>query len=136
MTTPLNRYQRNRVQLETPEGEGRTLQSQTASCDINKIVALHKKTGQITHFNTSTPRYGDFSNVDDYLGALNQVSDAQAAFQALPSALRARFENDPAQLIAFFDNPDNTAEAIELGLIPGPDADINPIPDPTPEVPE
>lgn len=95
---------------------------------------MHKKTGQITHFNTSVPRYGDFSNVDDYLGALNSVKAAQEAFQALPSGLRKRFENDPAQLIAFFDDPENQDEAVALGLIPGPAPD--PKPDPTtPEVP-
>jgi hypothetical protein len=36
---------------------------------------------------------------------------------ALPADVRARFENDPANLLDFMVNPANNAECIKLGLI-------------------
>jgi len=39
----------------------------------------------------------------------------------LPADLRARFDNDPAQLIQFLENSDNKDEAIKLGLVNKPE---------------
>jgi hypothetical protein len=36
---------------------------------------------------------------------------------ALPADLRARFSNNPEELINFLDNPENKDEAIRLGLL-------------------
>jgi phage internal scaffolding protein len=48
---------------------------------------------------------------------LNQVIAAEDEFMRLPADLRARFENDPAQLIEFLENLENKDEAIKLGLV-------------------
>jgi phage internal scaffolding protein len=64
-----------------------------------------------------SPRYGDFTGIGDYHTALNQVIAAEDEFMSLPAQLRARFENDPAQLINFLDNPENYNEAVSLGLV-------------------
>jgi phage internal scaffolding protein len=64
-----------------------------------------------------SPRYGDFTGIGDYHTALNQVIAAEDEFMSLPATLRARFENDPAQLIEFLDNPQNKDEAVQLGLV-------------------
>lgn len=66
------------------------------------------------------PMYGDFSSVEDYQAAVNSVMQAQDQFMALPAQIRKRFDNDPAQLIAFMNDPGNASEAIELGLIEEP----------------
>jgi len=85
-------------------------------CDINNILRQFNITGLLPEAPLS-PRYGDFTGISDYHTALNRVIAAQDEFEALPADIRARFENDPAQLIDFLDNPENRPEAEELGLV-------------------
>jgi phage internal scaffolding protein len=85
-------------------------------CDINTILQKFNITGLLPE-NTLSPRYGDFTGISDYHTALNRVIAAQDEFDALPAQLRARFENDPAQLIEFLENSENRSEAEKLGLI-------------------
>jgi phage internal scaffolding protein len=85
-------------------------------CDINNILRQFNLTGILPEAPLS-PRYGDFTGVTDYHTALNQVIAAEDEFMSLPANIRARFENNPAQLIEFLDNPENLDEAISLGLV-------------------
>jgi len=85
-------------------------------CDINNILRQFNITGLLPESPLS-PRYGDFTGIGDYHTALNRVIAAQEEFEALPAQIRARFENDPAQLIEFLENSDNRPEAEELGLV-------------------
>jgi len=85
-------------------------------CDINNILRQFNITGILPEAPLS-PRYGDFTGISDYHTALNQVIAAEDEFMRLPADLRARFENDPAQLIEFLENSDNKDEAIKLGLV-------------------
>jgi phage internal scaffolding protein len=85
-------------------------------CDINNILRQFNLTGVLPESPLS-PRYGDFTGIGDYHTALNQVIAAEDGFMSLPANLRARFENDPAQLIEFLNNPENYNEAISLGLV-------------------
>jgi phage internal scaffolding protein len=84
--------------------------------DINNILRQFNITGLLPEAPLS-PRYGDFTGVVDYHSALNQVIAAEDQFMGLPATLRARFENDPALLIEFLNNPENLDEAISLGLV-------------------
>lgn len=61
--------------------------------------------------------YGDFTNVPDLRTALDTVNDAKNRFMALPAKLRTRFDNDPAKLWDFVNDPENGAEAVRLGLL-------------------
>jgi Chlamydia-phage Chp2 scaffold (Chlamy_scaf). len=61
----------------------------------------------------------------DYQTSLDTIMTAQAAFNDLPSKLRKRFDNDPSQLLSFLQNPQNRDEAIELGFIDPPPADVS-----------
>lgn len=88
-------------------------------CDINNILRQFNITGLLPE-HTLSPRYGDFTGIGDYHTALNQVIAAEDEFMSLPATLRARFGNDPAQLIEFLDKPENKNEAINLGLIETP----------------
>ena len=63
-----------------------------------------------------TPSYGDFSSVLEFQQAQNILIEAQDAFDALPASLRKRFDNDPAVMLEFIENPDNREEAEKLGL--------------------
>jgi len=85
-------------------------------CDINNILRQFNITGLLPEAPLS-PRYGDFTGIGDYHTALNQVIAAEDEFMSLPANIRARFENDPAQLIEFLDKPENKDEAIKLGLV-------------------
>jgi phage internal scaffolding protein len=85
-------------------------------CDINTILQKFNVTGLLPEAPLS-PRYGDFSGIGDYHSALNRVIAAQDEFEALPAQIRARFDNDPAQLIEFLQDENNRLEAEELGLV-------------------
>lgn len=97
-----------------------TKQSHKAECDINTILKKYEKTGVITHVNNQAPKYGNFENTEDYQTSINSVMEAQANFDGLPSKIRARFGNDPAQLIEFINDDKNQEEARTLGLLTPP----------------
>ena len=61
--------------------------------------------------------YGDLSDVPDLRTMLEIRERAMWDFNALPTKLRARFGNDPAQLWEFVNDPDNVDEAVKLGLL-------------------
>ncbi|QCS36714.1 minor capsid protein [Capybara microvirus Cap3_SP_649] len=84
-------------------------------CDINNILRQFNITGELPNAPLS-PKYGDFTGISDYKTALDRVIAADEEFMNLPATLRARFDNDAANLIAFLDNEENRAEAEKLGL--------------------
>ena len=85
-------------------------------CDINNILRQFNITGLLPESPLS-PRYGDFSGITDYHTALNAVISAESEFERLPAQIRARFDNDPEQLINFISDENNRAEAEKLGLV-------------------
>jgi len=107
-----------RLQYAT-EGASRTEQAHANEVNINTIMARVEK-GQTVSINTASPLYGDFTGVSDYQTACDTVIQAQEDFMALPAKVRSRFDNDPAKLIEFIQNPENKEELIELGLIDDP----------------
>lgn len=88
-------------------------------CDVNNIIERYTATGYIPEYLTKTSEgvYGDFSEVGDFVDMQNQIIAAKNAFAALPSEVRRRFNEDPAQLIAFVRDKNNYDEAVKLGLI-------------------
>lgn len=110
-----------RVQIFS-DGPSLTQQQFKDEVDVNIILKKWRRTGDLTHVNQGSGNYGDFSNADTYLAAKNAVMDAQRDFDELPSDLRARFHNSPQELLEFVSIEGNEKEAIEIGLIPGPDA--------------
>jgi len=86
--------------------------------DINNILRQFNITGILPESPLS-PRYGDFTGIVDYHSALNAVIAAEDGFMTLPADIRARFENDPENLINFLNDDKNKDEAIKLGLIDG-----------------
>jgi len=94
-----------------------TKQSMSEDCDINVIMARFANTGVLSHENHRSPRYGDFADVVDYDESLRVVMEAEESFMALPAQVRARFANDPSQLIDFVRDPANYDEALALGLV-------------------
>jgi phage internal scaffolding protein len=101
-------------------------------CDINTILEKFNITGLLPE-QTLSPRYGDFTGIGDYHTAMNRVLAVQDEFEALPAQIRARFGNDPAQLIEFMENSENRPEAEELGLVDKATAEVVEVAKTTPE---
>lgn len=115
------RYTRKAVTIDCSQ-DGRTKQSQQDMCDINRIMASYRPDQPLTHINQQMPHYGDFSDVQTYQEALNNVNQAEELFMELPASIRTKFENDPGQYLDFVADDSNMAEAIELGLVEDPNA--------------
>ena len=113
---------RERVPAAEDPGEGRTMQEFKDECDINNILKKYQRSGLVDHVREFEGRYGDFTAAVDYHEAMNITIQAQEMFMTLPSAIRARFENDPGEFLAFANNPENEDELREMGLLPSPAA--------------
>ena len=121
LRTPYN-YDRDAASNESAlhcEDESLAQQHQRDECDINYILKQFNVTGVLPQSPIS-PQYGDFSGIGDYHTALNRVIAADEEFMSLPAQLRARFENDPENLINFLNDDKNRDEAIQLGLLERP----------------
>lgn len=95
--------------------ENRAQQQFKEECDINEIVRRFGVTGQLPQIDR-VPLEGDFQDVTTYQEALNALIEADATFMTLPSGIRKRFENDPAQFVAFVSDPANKEEWTKMGL--------------------
>jgi len=103
-----------RVSFETT-GDSRTKQSFKNECDVNNILKNYNKTGVMPE-NFNPGEYRDLDGTD-YQEYMQTVASANSMFEELPSALRKRFKNDPAQLLSFVHDDKNVEEAHKLGLL-------------------
>lgn len=94
---------------------GRTKQSFKEECDINNIMARFQRTGVLDFTTRHQGTYMDVTGLD-YQRAMDLVVQGQELFDALPSSLRSRFHNEPAEFLDFVQDPKNAAELVELGL--------------------
>lgn len=101
-----------------------TLQSFKNDADINCIIARYENTGVLVDPTvpvSRTPEFGDFSEMPSYQDAQNVIIAARNAFDALPSKIRERFNNDPAAYFDFVrslkEGSEEFDEAISLGII-------------------
>lgn len=96
----------------------RTHQSFVAECDINNILKEYALSGQIRHISAKAEQgaYVDLPDQIDFQESLNIVMQGQEAFASLPSQVRNRFHNNPAEFLEFMADPANQDEAIKLGL--------------------
>lgn len=125
-----------------PSGKGnfppsKTQQHPAHEADINSIMARHARLppgSPIGHGQgRDTMQYMDLTILpESYHAAQNLVVDMKHRFAALPSRVRARFANEPVQLLRFIQDPRNLEEARRLGLIapaaPGSRGDVPPDP--------
>lgn len=101
-------------------GPGKTEQAHKQQCDMNYILKDYYASGMIKHAAKYEGRYDDVPAVD-FQEAMVLVANAQQMFADLPSNLRNRFANDPAQFMDFTRNPDNQEEMLKMGIIKGND---------------
>lgn len=98
-----------------------TQQQFKQEADINNIIASVNASGALGNplwTGNRTPVYGDFSDIQegDYLRAQNILLQADEDFMQLPAKVRQRFNNNPAELLAFIENNPNSEELVKLGL--------------------
>lgn len=116
-----------------PKGPTRTKKAFAGECDINEIIRRSKVNGQLPPGRQGF--YADVTDVPDYRGALEIVEYAREQFGMLPAKVRARFENDPGQMLAFLQDANNKEEAKSLGLLKD-DAAAKPAGGQAPEAPK
>lgn len=115
MVLPVNEKQnkRKRVQITFTQ-PSLTKQEYKQETDINEIIRKYRATGELPV--RSGAIYADLSKITDYQDLRNTISEFEDYFDSLPSALRARFQNDPAMLVEWASDPRNYKEATQLGL--------------------
>lgn len=97
-----------------------TLQGPAHDADINtiaKVYGLNRGVMPIPPEIFDPANYADHSEVPDLQGALNLVLEADRQFMRLPPDLRRRFDDNPAVLWNFVNDPRNADEAVKLGLL-------------------
>lgn len=114
----ITKLKNGQIHVETVNEEPTLTQQQFKDeCDINNIIKRYETTGEFTHRTSKVGQYADFTQISDYQSMVNQVQYAQEAFNSLPAQVRARFKNNPGELLSFLQDPSNKDEAIKLGLI-------------------
>jgi len=117
---------RQRLSIAFPEN-GRTKQEFKNECDINTIMARFDKTGILAFTNRFQPQYGDATGIE-FQNSMETIAAGRSMFQELPSAIRARFQNDPARFLDFVHDERNAEEMREMGLLRPSDAQATPLP--------
>ena len=92
-----------------------TQQQFKEEADINTIVDRFMKSG-VMPTPVNMPQFMDYEGVFDFQTAMNAVRAADENFMRMDAKIRARFNNSPQEFLEFFANPENTQEAIRLGL--------------------
>lgn len=103
-------------------------------CDINIIVERFGLTGELPQV-LQLPAYQDYEGIFDFQTAMNAVRAAEEGFMQLPAKLRARFQNQPQQLLEFLADDENRLEAEKLGLVNKPQPSPEPAPAPSAQAP-
>ena len=97
------------------EDDSLTQQQFKEESDINTIVNRFLKSG-VLPTPVNMPQYVDYEGVFDFQSAMNVVRQADENFMRMDANVRARFNNSPQEFLEFFGNPNNSEEAIRLGL--------------------
>lgn len=117
MTTKVTKRKDGTVRVSYEcDSESKVEQQHQNDADINTIMRKLHSQGVLPYYKNGGD-FGDFTSVEDFHEAQNKIAQARLDFMALPAVLRQKFNNDPGELIQFLDNPDNLAEAREMGLV-------------------
>lgn len=109
---------RERRSLSFDPEKGRTKQQFRDEVNINEIMRRYRDNAIVPETRGQAGHYGDFSDIGGYDEAMEAVNTANQAFVELPSHVRTRFGNDPAQLLLFMEDEGNEEEARALGILP------------------
>lgn len=112
-----NAYERSSKPGMTFEKPSLTQQHFKDECDINLIIKRFTKNDLALMAMMSDMQYGDYSTSVDFHEAMNIVIRAQEQFEALPSSVRDKFDNDPSKMLDFVSKKENIEESVKLGLL-------------------
>lgn len=115
----LNKHNETRKVVAPVFGDSLTQQQFQKETDINQIMDRYARVGNQPK-SRAEAIFGDFTSID-FLDAQNKIISARAAFMALPSKVRRRFNNEPATMLRFLEDPENRDEAVKLGLLNKPE---------------
>lgn len=117
---------KQRDQLSPLEREAATLdtgedtivqQNEKDNADINVIMRRFGATQTIpAELIRDTGVFDDFTGVVDFQEAMEAGARMREAFLLLPAKVRAQLNNDPRELVAVLNDPDQADRAVELGL--------------------
>lgn len=115
-------YERKIVGMKFDPETSLTHTDMKKQCDINNIVEQYVMTGTLpsvrgASFVKRFPMFGDFTVGNDFQTIQNTLKASEMAFLELPSRVRERFHNNPAELVSFLQDEGNRKEAEDLGLI-------------------
>lgn len=79
-------------------GASMTQQHFKDECDINNIIDLYTRTGELP-VNANELRYADVSSFTDYTTMRAAMAQADADFLELPSSVRERYHHDVAEFL-------------------------------------
>lgn len=120
---PYDAHERRPQQLP---GKTMTQQHFKDECDVNTILKRYARDGLVSHLATRPGAYMDLPDSMELQDAIAIMMRAQEDFDALPSAVRKEFDNDPAKFLAFAEDPENTDRMREMGLLPPLEGDQGP----------
>lgn len=86
--------------------------------NINNVVKRVMQVGGELPQGNREPMFGDFSEVQSYQDAQNQIAQAKSEFEHLPLDVRSKFNYSITKLMDYLDDPANAEEAKEMGLTP------------------
>lgn len=98
-----------------PSRGGRARQSEKDACDVNLIVAHHRRGGVSTHLVNKVASFGYVPSTS-FLDNMLELRRVKELFMELPAATRKFFLNDPAHFVEYASNPENVKKLVELGL--------------------
>ena len=100
----------------TPVGESLTIQAAAIDQDINEIVRRYGIGEGVMPPPLDPSQFGDTTDLPDLRRILEIQREAEDYYRALPARIRNRFRNDPLELLAFVQDPENIEEGIALGI--------------------
>lgn len=94
-------------------GASMTQQHFKDECDINNIIDLYTRTGELP-VNAMEMRYADVSTFSDYTTMRAAMAQADSDFLELPSRVRERYHNDVAEFLDAIATEDGRRELQSL----------------------
>lgn len=85
--------------------------------DINVIIGRFVRDGRAVPVSAVQPIFADVSAIPSFQELHDRMEAGREAFNALEPKVRARFHNDPVELIEFIQDESNRDEAVRLGLV-------------------
>lgn len=108
------RRPRKGLKLNTRKGAN---QADKQGADVNTIVAQYRKSGTMPRVGLKNPLYGDFTFPEDIHEQREAMFRAEDRFMDLPSAVRAKADNDWVKFLTMFEDPEKRSWLETAGLV-------------------